>query len=141
MRDRNQPGPVDYIGSGWAFPPSFDLGARSVRTVAGETDILESLTILFKTELNERVLFPDYGSALESLLFSNLDDTTLGELEEMVRRTIRDHEPRIWVEEVTTTLSPSDRDRVDIRVQFTVRHTNSRASMVFPFYLSEGTQL
>lgn len=141
MAKRVEPGPADYIGSGWAFPPSFDRRSRSARTVAGDADILESLTILFRTELNERVLFPDYGSALESLLFSNLDDTTLGELEEMVRRTIRDHEPRIWVEEVTTSRAASDRARVDIRVQFTVRHTNSRASMVFPFYLSEGTQL
>lgn len=133
--------PTDYIGRGWSFPTVFDRNTSTVTTVSGQADVQESLRILFGTSVGERVLAPDYGSELETLLFAPLSDTTVSEAQDMVRRMIQEHEPRIWLEEVTFTPAAESRDRVDISVTYVVRDTNSRASIVFPFYLSEGTQL
>ena len=58
-----------FIGTGWAFPPRFDADTNKTVMAAGVEDINQSLHILFTTELGERVMQPNYGSAMKRMLF------------------------------------------------------------------------
>ncbi len=46
----------DFLGRGWSFPPSFIEELGVVEIVADETDIRQSLWILFSTRQRERVM-------------------------------------------------------------------------------------
>jgi hypothetical protein len=49
---------------------------------------------------------------------------------------VRDYEPRVRLTAVTVTPDPEEPERVDVEVAYTVRRTNTRSSVVFPFYLT-----
>ena len=50
-------------------------------------------------------------------------------------------EPRITLERVVFEAPPDADGRVDIRIEYTVRSTNSRTNLVYPFYLEEASQV
>ena len=60
----------EIIGTGWAFPPQFDPDTNTTVMAAGVEDINQSLYILFTTELGERVMQPNYGTAMKSMILS-----------------------------------------------------------------------
>ena len=133
------PEEAPYLGVGWGFPPSFAKGRASVLTVEGVEDICQSLHILLSTALGERVMRPKYGCDLRVDLFENLDASFRAYLGDKVRLAILYHEPRIRLESVTVGSASLD-GRAEIGVTFTVRGTNTRQNMVYPFYLGEGTE-
>jgi hypothetical protein len=45
------------------------------------------------------------------------------------------YEPRVELLEVLAELDPRDETRVNVSVSYRVRRSNSRQSMVFPYYL------
>jgi phage baseplate assembly protein W len=47
-----------FLGTGWSFPPQFDLRHRGAVTVSEEEDIEQSLVILLSTHPGERVMQP-----------------------------------------------------------------------------------
>ena len=58
-----------FLGTGWAFPPTFDPVSGTVELVSGEKDINESLNILLSTSIGERVMQPKYGCNMQDYLF------------------------------------------------------------------------
>jgi len=132
--------PKTFLGVGWKFPPTFDKKTSSVEMVSDESDIHESLQILLSTRLGERVMMPDFGCNLNILAFENIDSNTLTEARHMVEMSILNYEPRINLEEVT--IEPDTLNGIIyITLDYTIRKTNSRTNMVFPYYLTEGTEL
>lgn len=128
-----------YLGTGWAFPVRFNqLG---VHLVSDEEDIWESLRILFSTIPGERVFRYNYGCPIDKWVFSKIDLSERTMIIDIIEQAIRDGEPRI----VTDSVEVEVRDPLEgilwIKVEFTIRQTNSRSSMVYPFYFLEGTQL
>ena len=109
--------------------------------VSYEEDINESLRILFGTVPGERLMHPGYGCRLKALVFEPLDDGTLAEIRHIIERAILFHETRITAERVDATPSedPHQDGRIDIRIEYTIRTTNTRANLVYPFYLREGS--
>jgi phage baseplate assembly protein W len=47
-------------------------------------------------------------------------------------------EPRIRVEAVDATIAGDARSRLDIRIEYRVRATNTFYNLVYPFYAQEG---
>ena len=133
------PGDRSFLGTGWAFPPTFSRATRSVAMVSDEIDVEESLHILFSTSLGERVMVPRFGSQLGQRVFHGLTTTLLTELEELVRNAILYWEPRIELLDVEVKADSVLEGRVEIRVSYAVHRTNTRHNLVFPFYLREGT--
>jgi phage baseplate assembly protein W len=127
-----------FLGRGWSFPPTFDPVHRTVVMVAGDVDIRESLNILLSTSLGERVMLATYGVDLISKVFTTLTTTTANEIATMVTRAIIEWEPRVSVDNVSVSESILD-GWVAISIDYTVRQTNTRSNIVFPYYQVEAT--
>ena len=48
---------------------------------------------------------------------------------------MRDFEPRVELDDVRAEAEPEDETRITVSVTYRVRRTNTRANLVFPFYL------
>ncbi len=127
-----------FLGRGWSFPPTFDPFHNTVVMASGDADIRESLHILLSTSLGERVMLATYGVDLISKVFTTLTTTTANEIATMVTRAIIEWEPRVSVDNVEVSESMLD-GWVAISIDYTVRQTNTRSNMVFPYYQVEAT--
>ncbi|MNK01835.1 Lysozyme [compost metagenome] len=128
-----------YLGTGWAFPVRFNQ--RGVSLVSDEEDIFESLRILFSTIPGERVFRYNYGCPIDKWVFSKIDLSERTMIIDIIEQAIRDGEPRIITEAVDVEVRDPLEGILWIKIEFTIRQTNSRKSMVYPFYFLEGTQL
>lgn len=109
-----------------------------MRLVQGEDDVRESLRILLSTSLGERLLRPDYGCDLRNFLFEPLDRTTVATIFDIVKRAILLHEPRVRMDDLRLE-TDQEAGRLDVEVVYTIRSTNTRSNIVFPFYRDEAT--
>jgi uncharacterized protein len=129
------------MGCGWAFPISFDPCTGAVRMLSDEEDIHNSLDVLFATAVGERIMQPDYGSELDSFVFTPLSKSVITYMKAIISDAILFYEARIITEDIR--IEPSkDRDGVlEIEITYRVSATNNRYNYVYPFYKREGTNL
>ena len=139
MSDRVVDSSTSFLGRGWSFPPAFGAGGREVAMVAGEEDIAQSLRIISATALGERVMRDDFGCDLYSYVFEEVDNTLLTRIGSAVSDAILYHEPRVKLEGVDVSESGGTPGLVAISVTYTIRASNTRFNMVYPFYLVEAT--
>ena len=130
---------ASFLGTGWRFPPAFTRGGADVLMTAGTEDIEQSLKILLTTRLGERTLQEDYGCALDHFLFEELDQGLVNNLTRLISDGILYYEPRIDLNALDVSASEAEAGLLLIRLSYTVRATNSRFNMVYPFYLNEAT--
>lgn len=130
----------NFWGSGWSFPPTFDLDNNRLQLVHKEQNINQSIDIILKTLRGERSMNAWFGSNIGSFIFKNIDANTKGQILESVKNTLLQHEPRIDVDDVILTVS-DDQTMVNLFIDYTVRNTNSRYNHVYPFALFEGSNL
>ena len=126
---------TEFTGRGVVFPLLPDAGG-ALRYVDGDGGVAQSLRLLLRTAAGERVMRPDFGTRAPELVFAPGSETNLRLLEQTVGDAVRDHEPRVLLESVVVTPSETAAERVDIEVTYTVRRTNTRNSIVFPYYLT-----
>lgn len=130
---------ANFLGTGWAFPPAFDSRTRGALMVSHIDDVRESLRILLSTTPGERVMRPSYGCDLRRLVFEPLDEGTLTQMRSAIEQAVLFFEARITLESVVFDLVEAEAGVLRIRLEYTVRTTNSRHNMVFPLYLDEGS--
>jgi hypothetical protein len=130
-----------FLGRGWGFPIEFDPVSKAVRMVSDEDDIEESLRILFSTRPGERVMQPAYGCALHALVFEVINERTLSEIREAIERAVLFFEPRIRLDGIVVDTEQVYEGLLRIRVDYTIRSTNTRSNVVYPFYFREGTNV
>jgi phage baseplate assembly protein W len=129
-----------FLGKGWAFPPAFDRNTGKVGMAQYEEDIDQSLRILFSTSVRERVLQPEYGCNPEDYVFTALNVTFLSYLEDLIRKNVARFEARIKI--VSLAIVPTELEgTLEIQMDYVVRTTNNRFSIVYPFYKQEGTNV
>jgi phage baseplate assembly protein W len=107
--------------------------------VSQEEDIQESLQILLSTTPGERIMQPEFGCNIKSLVFEAFTLSVQTMAKEMIRRAILFFETRIIVNAINFEMEINNRDHIKILIDYTVRSTNTRFNMVYPFYLREGT--
>ncbi len=134
-----------FLGRGWKFPIEFTNNkpgpGKEVAMLEGVEDIRNSLDILFKTRVGERVMHANYGSALENFLFMPINRSTLTYMQEIIGDEILFNEPRIILDEVEIVQSVEELGRLDIKIGYTINSTNNRYNYVYPFYMTEATNL
>jgi phage baseplate assembly protein W len=130
-----------FLGTGWSFPPAFNKSEKQVKMISDEEDIQSSLEILLSTRQGERIMRPDYGCNLDELVFETLTTTFKTFIKDLVSTAILYHEPRIEVNKIELDDTGELEGRILIKIEYTVRSTNSRFNFVFPFYLAEGTEV
>ena len=135
--------PIDksFLGTGWCFPPEFLKSTKEVKMVSEEDDIRESLFILFSTSPGERIMYPTYGCGLRSMVFEGMNENAITEIKDLIDRAVLFFEPRITLNSIEVTTEEQNEGRLNIALEYTVKTTNSRSNMVYPFYFREGTSL
>ena len=108
--------------------------------VEKEENIRQSLWTLLSTSPGERVHHYDYGCPIRKYVFEKMDTTTQTLIKEEIEKSIILFEPRISLNAVTLDLNEKE-GIMRIKLDYTVRQTNRRSNMVYPFYLNEGTDL
>ena len=121
------------IGSGFALPLRSSVQG-GIQLSAEEPNIEESIVIILRTSLGERVYRPNFGSRLSELVFEPLNIQTLLLIRLYVEEAIETWEPRINLIEVRTDPDPV-RGKVDIEIIYEPKDSPDSRSMVFPFYL------
>ena len=133
---RDDPG---FLGRGWSFPPSFDAFTGTATLVTADDDIHQSLRILFETRPGERVMHPTFGCRIHDYLFDPMNAATMRKMETAIAQAILFFEARITLNEIDVHIANAEEGRLLIDLTYTIRQTNARSNVVFPFYIREGT--
>jgi uncharacterized protein len=126
--------PENYIGAGLAFPLQVNVQG-SVQLSSNTQNIEESIVIILRTDLGERVYRPNFGSRLSELVFEPMNVQTLLLIRLYVEEALEMWEPRIILKEVRADPDPV-RGRVDIEIIYQPKDSPDTRSLVYPFYLS-----
>lgn len=105
--------------------------------VADTDDVHQSIQILLATSQGERPMQESFGASLDSALFEEINPSLINRVTSLVYDAILAYEPRVDLRAVDVT-SADAVGVLQIRIDYTVRGTNSRYNMVFPFYLNEA---
>jgi len=128
---------LDVIGRGWAFP--IDVNARGgIALAEGDEEIRQAILIIVRTRLGGRVMRPGFGCRIWELLFAPNNAATWTLAEHHVREALGMWEPRIEVDAVRAGPDPDDPAMMLVEVEYTLRSTHDRRSLVYPFYLIPG---
>jgi phage baseplate assembly protein W len=130
-----------FLGSGWSFPPRFMESTDGLEISHNDTDIAESIFILLSTTPGERVMHPKYGCDLQRMVFASITTSTKTKIEDMIVTAILYFEPRVKVVAVNIDDSDQMNGKLSISIIYEIKGTNSRKNMVYPFYLTEGTEV
>ena len=130
-----------FLGTGWAFPPTFDRQTGQVEMISAEADIMQSLEIILSTQPGERLLQPEFGCELSQFLFEEVRQGVVTSIQGIVSDALLYHEPRIKVERIEIDTSQSGEGLLLIMIEYMIRQTNARSNLVYPFYLKEATAI
>jgi uncharacterized protein len=123
----------DYIGAGFAFPAQVNVQG-SIQLSTHAPNLEESIIIILRTRLGERVYRPNFGCRLSELVFEPMNSQTLLLMRLYVEEALETWEPRIILNSVLT--SPHLKTGlVEIVITYTPKNTYEMRSMVYPFYL------
>ncbi|MDB9337668.1 MULTISPECIES: GPW/gp25 family protein [Cyanophyceae] len=123
----------EYLGTGWAFPLQLSLQG-GIQLSSEEQKVRESIWIILRTGVGERVYRPNFGSRLSELAFAPLNTDTLLRIRLYVLEALEVWEPRIIVDEVLTEADPV-RGKVNIIINYSLKDYADIHSFVYPFYL------
>ena len=131
----------DFIGRGIMFPLRVDQSG-SIAMTSGSGDLSSSIRMVLATAPGERLMRPRFGCRIWELLFEPINANTMGLMSVAVRDALGQWEPRIVVDDVVVSPDEADQGRVHIHITYTVRTTNDRRNLVYPFYVIplEGDQ-
>ncbi len=128
-----------FLGTGMKFPPQIDPTTGRFATVSDAQSVKESVYLILMTTRSERFMRPGFGSELLSYTFMDLSSTSVAMLVHTLTETLMKQEPRIGEVNITT----EERERkgiLFINVDYTIRRTNVRDNLVFPFYLNAAQE-
>ena len=97
------------FGQGIAFPPRLD-GYGRLAWSAGEPNIRESIAVILKTNLRERIALPRFGAGLGGFLFEPNNAGTHARIAHAIEQALAHWEPRIAVAQVDVVGDPGAAD-------------------------------
>ena len=86
----------DFAYSFFANPMSGDVGKKT-----GASAVKSAIVSILKTNHNERMFQPEFGSNIRALLFEQMNPITEQRMKTEVENAIRNHEPRAEVLGIT----------------------------------------
>jgi phage baseplate assembly protein W len=124
---------TDFVGTGWRFPLGVGPGG-AVALAGGAEKIEQAIRLILTTYPGERPMRPEFGSRLRDHVFGPASHSAAADLTFDVREALLRWEPRIDVEQVETYPSPDQEGLLYLDISYTVKATNDRRNLVFPFY-------
>jgi len=132
-----------FLGKGWRFPwgtqPGVD-GRGAIGLASYEDDIADAIKIILGTAQGERVMRPEFGSAIHELIFAPGDASTAGLLALYTEEALARWEPRIEVTRVQAEPDINQPHKMLINITYSVRATNDEVNLVYPFYLNPSQE-
>ena len=123
----------DFVGAGWAFPLGVDARG-GIALARRDQELEQAMRLILATYPGERPMRPEFGSKIRDYVFRSATIDTAAELSNEVQQALLRWEPRVVVELVNVTVDEDDRSRLYIDISYTVKGTNDRRNLVFPFY-------
>lgn len=127
----------EFIGRGWAFPLRVDA-TGGIALVSREREIEEAIRLILGTAPGERPMRPEFGCRINEYVFASADGGTANAIAAEVKHALRRWEPRIDVQDVTVTFDARESTTLYIDICYSIRRTNDRRNLVFPFYVIPG---
>lgn len=123
------------VGRRIAFPVHLSDRNR-LALVDGDAAIKQSIYLIIHTVPGERVMRPDFGCEIHSLIFSPANDETAAVAERYVREAIERWEPRIELMDVSVEPGATEYGELFIRIVYQHKSKHDVRSLVYPYYLS-----
>ncbi len=108
---------AQIFGSSISFPPRIGADGRLAWSV-GADNIRESIRVILLTEMNERLMLPEFGGGLQAFLYEPNTPTTHRLIQERITQALARWEPRISVEDVTVAADHTDRQRATVALTY-----------------------
>ena len=113
------------FGRGVSFP--FRVGPDGrIAWSAGEQNIVEAIQVILMTERRERVMLPEFGGGLRSVLFEPNTAATRARVQMLITNGLARWEPRISVQSVTVDPDPEDAQSAVATVVYTLVATQTQ---------------
>lgn len=126
--------PEEIIGRGWAFPLHVNAQGGIALTHERE-EIDQAIHIILSTSPGERVMRPTFGCRLQELVFAPNNSQTAAQARRYVEEALGMWEPRINLLQVDVQQDRDTANCLVIYIQYEIKATHDRRSLVYPFYL------
>ena len=84
-----------------------------------ENAIARAVRNIVSTTPGEKFFDPDFGSSVSEILFENVDDITAVSIEDEIKSSLKNYEPR--VELINVTVDPNfDANQFDVRITYRI---------------------
>ena len=104
----------DMAYSMFANPMSGDMGKKT-----GASAVKGALVSILKTNFNERLFQPEFGTGIRGLLFEQMNPITEQRIKKEVESAVARHEPRAEVLGITVT-GQEEQNRYEVSILFSV---------------------
>ena len=104
----------DFAYSFFANPMSGDVGKKT-----GADAVKSAIVSILKTNHNERMFQPEFGSNIRALLFEQMNPITEQRMKTEVENSIGNHEPRAEILGITVT-GQEEQNRYLVSILFNV---------------------
>lgn len=94
--------------------------------------------MILLTPVGQRVMRPEFGCRIHELVFAPNDASTEGLAVYYVEEALVRWEPRITLRDVTAAADPLTPERLLVRIEYEVKASYDRRTLVFPFYRIPG---
>lgn len=84
-----------------------------------EESVKESIKNLLLTDKGERVFQPELGSNIRSMLFDNIDSASVRNLQEIIKETLNNYEPRAEILGIDVD-SSFDSNEIEVTIVFSI---------------------
>jgi phage baseplate assembly protein W len=126
----------DFYGTGMAHPLSLSV-TNGVRRSTGTEKVEQSIRVILGTQFGERVMRPDFGCNLKSLVFAPMNEATINLARHYVQDGLTQWEPRIDLTDVAIT-ADTDLGALVINVTYRLKSTQELGTLIYPFFLGQA---
>jgi phage baseplate assembly protein W len=129
---------ANFLGRGLSFPIRLNDRDR-FSMVDGDTDIREAIYIIIHTIPGERVLRPNFGCEIHSLIFHPANNKTAMLAERYIEEALTMWEPRIDLIDIDVTPGATEYGELLIEITYSPKNEHDPRSLIFPYYLLPDT--
>tara|TARA_Y100000590_G_scaffold429194_1_gene541495 strand:+ start:306 stop:695 length:390 start_codon:yes stop_codon:yes gene_type:complete len=104
----------DMAYSMFANPMSGDMGKKT-----GASAVKGSVLSILKTNFNERLFQPEFGSNIRALLFEQMNPITVERIKTAVEEAVMNHEPRVQITGINVE-AQEEQNRYLVKILFNV---------------------
>lgn len=125
----------EILNQGFAQPMQVNVRG-GIRKAQGDEKIRRSILTIVGTQHGERLMRPNFGCNLKSLVFAPNNTATANLARYYVEEALRTWEPRIVLESVTVQNHQREGELL-IEVRYRIKSTNESGEVAFPFDLQQ----